>query len=165
MRVEWSVIFFFIGLFMMISALEQNGVIEYLAVNMLNLANNNLFVMCMVVLFGSAVLSAVLDNIPFVITMVPLMKLCFAPIAASMGITDPSIIHSQIAEPLWWALAMGACLGGNGTLIGASANVVMSQICHRNNYHVSFLLFSKYGVAFMAQSVAISAIYLWLRYF
>jgi Na+/H+ antiporter NhaD/arsenite permease-like protein len=165
MRVEWSVIFFFIGLFMMISALEQNGVIEYLAVNMLNLANNNLFVMCMVVLFGSAVLSAVLDNIPFVITMVPLMKLCFAPIASSMGITDPSIIHSQIAEPLWWALAMGACLGGNGTLIGASANVVMSQICHRNNYHVSFLLFSKYGVAFMAQSVAISAIYLWLRYF
>lgn len=165
MRVEWAVIFFFIGLFMMISALEHNGVIEYLAVGMLGLANNNLFILCMVVLFGSAILSAVLDNIPFVITMVPLMKLCFAPIASSMGITDPAIVHSQIAEPLWWALAMGACLGGNGTLIGASANVVMSQICHRNNYKIGFLLFSKYGVAFMAQSVMISAIYLWLRYF
>ncbi len=165
MRVEWSVIFFFIGLFMMIAALEHNGVIEYLAVNMLDMANNNLFVMCMVVLLGSALLSAVLDNIPFVITMVPLMKLCFAPIASSMGISDPALIHSQIAEPLWWALAMGACLGGNGTLVGASANVVMSQICHRNKYRVSFLMFSKYGAAFMAQSVALSAIYLWLRYF
>lgn len=165
MKVEWSVIFFFIGLFMMISGLEHNGVIDYLATNMLSLANNNLFVLCMVVLVGSAVLSAILDNIPFVITMVPLMKLCFASIAVSMGITDPAMIHTQIAAPLWWSLALGACLGGNGTLIGASANVVMAQICHRNKYKVSFFLFSRYGVAFMVQSVAISAVYLWLRYF
>jgi Na+/H+ antiporter NhaD/arsenite permease-like protein len=165
MKVEWAVIFFFIGLFMMIAGLEKNGVIDYLANNMLSLANNNLFALCMVVLVGSAVLSAILDNIPFVITMVPLMKLCFGPIAVSMGITDAAVIQQQIAAPLWWSLALGACLGGNGTLIGASANVVMSQICHRNNYKVGFVLFSKYGVAFMFQSVLISALYLWLRYF
>ncbi|MFI4912542.1 MAG: SLC13 family permease [Sedimentisphaeraceae bacterium JB056] len=165
MKVEWAVIFFFIGLFMMIAGLEKNGVIDYLAHNMLSLANNNLFALCMVVLVGSAILSAILDNIPFVITMVPLMKLCFGPIADGMGITDPAMIHAQIAAPLWWSLALGACLGGNGTLIGASANVVMSQICHRNNYKVGFFLFSKYGAAFMFQSVLISAVYLWLRYF
>jgi len=165
MKVEWAVIFFFIGLFMMIAGLEKNGVIDYLAHNMLGLANNNLFALCMVVLVGSAILSAVLDNIPFVIAMVPLMKLCFGPIADDMGITDPAMIHAQIAAPLWWSLALGACLGGNGTLIGASANVVTSQICHRNKYPVSFMLFTKYGAGFMVQSVIISAVYIWLRYF
>ncbi len=165
MKVEWSVIFFFIGLFMMIAALEKNGIIDYLARNMLGLAHKNLFALCIVVLVGSAILSAILDNIPFVITMVPLLKLCFAPIAESLGISDPALIHTQIAAPLWWSLALGACLGGNGTIIGASANVVMSQICHRNKYPVSFLLFSKYGAGFMAQSVLISAVYIWFRYF
>ncbi|MGE4285817.1 MAG: SLC13 family permease [Phycisphaerae bacterium] len=165
MKVEWAVIFFFIGLFMMISGLEHNGVIEWLSVNMLNIAGNNLFVLCMVVLIGSAVLSAVLDNIPFVITMVPLLKLCFPELATQLGITDPALIHQQIAAPLWWSLAMGACLGGNGTLIGASANVVMSQICHRNKIHISFLKFTKYGAGFMLQSVVLSGVYIWLRYF
>jgi Na+/H+ antiporter NhaD/arsenite permease-like protein len=165
MKVEWAVIFFFIGLFMMIAGLEKNGVIDYLAHSMLSLANNNLFALCMVVLIGSAVFSAVLDNIPFVIAMVPLMKLCFGPIADTLGITDPVAIHAQIAEPLWWSLALGACLGGNGTLIGASANVVATQICHRNKYPVSFFTFTKYGAGFMVQSVAISAVYIWVRYF
>ena len=165
MEVEWSVIFFFIGLFMMISGLEHNGVIEWLAKSMLDLAGNNLFVLCMVVLVGSAFLSAILDNIPFVITMVPLLKLCFGPIAAGMGISDPALIHTQIAEPLWWSLAMGACLGGNGTLIGASANVVMAQICQKNKYNISFLRFTKYGAAFMVQSIIICGLYIWMRYF
>lgn len=165
MEVEWSVIFFFIGLFMMIAALEANGVIEKLAKGLLSVGNGNLLLLCIAVLWGSAVFSSILDNIPFVITMVPMLKYCIGPIAATMGVTDPLIIQKTIAEPLWWSLALGACLGGNGTLIGASANVVTAHICERNKYPIGFMLFSKYGFAFMICSIAICTVYLWLRYF
>jgi len=165
MEVEWSVIFFFIGLFMMIAALEANGVIEILANSLLSVGKGNLLLLCIAVLWGSAVFSSILDNIPFVITMVPMLKYCIAPIAAAMGVTDPAVIQKTIAEPLWWSLALGACLGGNGTLIGASANVVTAHICERNKYPIGFMLFSKYGFLFMLCSIAISTVYLWLRYF
>ena len=154
-----------IGLFMIIASLEHNGVIEWLADSMLKIAGDNILLLCGIVLVGSAMFSMVLDNIPFVITMVPLLKLCFAPIAQSLGITDPEIIRTTVAEPLWWSLALGACLGGNGTLIGASANVVMAKICEKNKYKISFLTFSRYGLPFTVQAIAISMIYIWLRYF
>ena len=165
MEVEWGVIFFFIGLFMMISAMEHNGVIRWLGQEALKLGGNNLFLMCVIILWGSAIFSSVLDNIPFVITMVPLIKYCIPMMAHTAGVTDAAMIHTTIAEPMWWSLALGACLGGNGTLIGASANVVMSHICERNKYPVSFMLFSKYGIGFMVQSMIICTIYIWLRYF
>jgi Na+/H+ antiporter NhaD/arsenite permease-like protein len=165
MEVEWSVIFFFIGLFMMISGMEHCGVLERLAGAMLKAGGSNVFVMCMIVLWGSAILSAVLDNIPFVITMVPLLKYCIPVMAKTAGVTDPIVIQATIAEPIWWSLALGACLGGNGTLIGASANVVMAHVCERNKYPISFMKFTKYGVVFMIQSIIICTIYLWLRYF
>jgi Na+/H+ antiporter NhaD/arsenite permease-like protein len=165
MRVEWAVIFFFIGLFIMVAALEDTGVINWIAHHLLAVAGHNLFLMCIVVLWSSAVLSAVLDNIPFVIAMVPLLKLSFTTIAQNMGIVDPIVIQHTIAEPLWWSLALGVCLGGNGTLIGASANVVSAQICDKNKYHISFWEFTKMGFPLMIQSVIISMIYIWLRFF
>ena len=165
MSVEWGVIFFFIGLFMMISALEYNGILEFLAKSMLRIGGKNLFVLCLIVLWGSALFSSLLDNIPFVITMVPMIKYFIPELAKTTGITDPSLIQTMIAQPLWWSLALGACLGGNGTLIGASANVVASRICEKNKYPISFMLYTKYGFALMIQSMLISTIYIWLRYF
>jgi Na+/H+ antiporter NhaD/arsenite permease-like protein len=165
MQVEWSVIFFFIGLFMMISALVHTGVIAWVAGHLLRVAGHNLLLLCMVILWASALLSSVLDNIPFVMVVIPLLKLSFSTVAAQLGITDPHLIQTTIAEPLWWSLSLGVCLGGNGTLIGASANVVAVRICERNGYHISFSRFSKYGVAFTFQALLICSLYIWLRYF
>ncbi|MBU1894747.1 MAG: hypothetical protein KJ983_02895, partial [Candidatus Omnitrophica bacterium] len=105
----------------------------------------------------SALFSAVFDNVPFVLAMIPLVK----------NIIDMSGINSVggSADSLWWALALGACLGGNCTLVGASANVVVSKISQKNRYPITFGKFSKYGMPFMIQSVIISLLYVWLRYF
>ncbi|MFH1847371.1 MAG: ArsB/NhaD family transporter [Candidatus Omnitrophota bacterium] len=165
MKVEWGVIFFFIGIFMIISALEVNGVMAWMGEYIISLAGNNLFYVCIVVLWGSALISAVMDNIPFVITMIPLVKHFIVFFSKNAGISDPVLINLHIAQPLWWALALGACLGGNGTLIGASANIVMARISEKNNYPISFGKFFKYGFGFMAQAMIICAVYIWLRYF
>ncbi|MFH1665103.1 MAG: ArsB/NhaD family transporter [Candidatus Omnitrophota bacterium] len=165
MRVEWGVIFFFIGMFMMISALEVNGVTSWIGYKILDAAGNNLFLVCVLVLWGSAVFSSILDNIPFVITMVPLVRHFVVYFSQSSGITDPAVIQAQIAHPLWWALALGACLGGNGTLIGASANIVMARISERNGYTIGFGRFFRYGAVFVVQSMLICTGYIWLRYF
>lgn len=165
MQVEWGVIFFFIGMFMMIASLEVNGVIELIGRGILGFAGNNFFLVAIIILWGSAIFSSILDNIPFVITMIPLINQIIVSFSAKMGITDPAMIHLKVAQPLWWALALGACLGGNGTLIGASANIVMAKISERNKYHISFGKFFKYGFGFMIQSIILATIYLWLRYF
>jgi Na+/H+ antiporter NhaD/arsenite permease-like protein len=153
--VEWDAILFFIGLFIMIGALEHNGVIERLAKLMLGICGDNMFLTAVIVLCGSAFFSAILDNIPFVIAMTPLVQKL---ISHSGG--EPTGVH-----PLFWALALGACLGGNGTLIGASANVVASKIGSRNGYPITFGTFLKYGVPFTLQSLMIAVLYMWLRYF
>ncbi len=165
MQVEWGVIFFFIGLFMMTACLEVNGVISLLANSVLKFTGHHLLMTCIVILWGSAILSAVIDNIPFVMAMVPVIKMLIGPMAAAAAITDPAMINLKVAQPLWWSLAMGACLGGNGTLIGASANVVSVRISEKNKYPISFMKFTKYGFFFMIQSIIICTIYIWLRYF
>ncbi len=165
MRVEWGVIFFFIGMFMMIAALEVNGVMSWIGYHIIHLAGKNLFLVCIIVLWGSALFSSILDNIPFVITMVPIVRQFVIYFAQTSGIADPMVVQMQIAQPLWWSLALGACLGGNGTLIGASANIVMARISEKNNYPISFMRFFKYGFGFMVQSMVICTIYIWLRYF
>lgn len=153
--VEWDAILFFIGLFIMIGALEHNGVIEHLAKFMLEMCGTNMLLTAIIVLCGSAFLSAILDNIPFVIAMTPLVqKLIVSSGGAEHG-----------THPLFWALALGACLGGNGTLIGASANVVASKIGERNGYPITFLSYLKYGIPFTIQTVIIAVIYMWIRYF
>lgn len=165
MSVEWGVIFFFIGLFMIVAALEHNGVIGFLTEGVIKIAGMNLFLLCVVILVGSALFSAILDNIPFVITMVPIIKDLIIQFSAYQGITNPEIIQHQIAYPLWWSLALGACLGGNGTLIGASANIIVSKIGAKNKAPISFMHFSKYGFPFMVQSILISLIYIWIKFF
>lgn len=165
MKVEWGVIFFFIGLFMLVAGLEHNGVIELLAGGIIKSAGANMLVLCLVILVGSAFISSILDNIPFVMTMIPLVKELITYLSGHYAITNPALIQAQIAQPLWWSLALGACLGGNGTLIGASANVVASKISERNHHPITFFRFFKYGFPLMIQSIIICAIYLWLRYF
>jgi Na+/H+ antiporter NhaD/arsenite permease-like protein len=165
MRVEWGVILFFIGMFMMIAALDVNGVIASVGESVLRIAGNNLFLVCVIVLWSSAIFSSVLDNIPFVIVMIPLIRHFVTYFSHSVGIVDPHAMHMQVEQPLWWALALGACLGGNGTLIGSSANIVMSRISEKNGYHISFMKFFKYGSVFMLQAMILCTAYIWLRYF
>ncbi|MCU0856895.1 MAG: ArsB/NhaD family transporter [Pontiellaceae bacterium] len=153
--VEWDAILFFIGLFIVIGALEHNGVIDLMADAMLKFCGDNLLLTTMVILWGSAFLSAVLDNIPFVIVMLPLLQKMIVENGGS----------PTGDNPLFWALALGACLGGNGTIIGASANVVVAKIGERNGYHITFWQFMKWGMPLMVQSIFIAMLYLWIRYF
>ena len=164
-HVEWNTILFFAGLFMMISALEHHQVFEAMGEFILHICGGNLMATALTILWFSAIASAIVDNIPLVMAMIPLVKGIIPVFAQSMGIDDPALIHNQIAEPLLWSLALGACLGGNGTLVGASANVVIAQVANRNNCKISFMGFTKYGFPFMIASLLIAHLYLYLRYF
>ena len=163
MEVEWKTIFFFIGLFVLVGALVKVGAIRSLADQIVNTARGNLGATTFVVLWGSAVLSAVVDNIPYVAAMSPLI----VDLARSLHpeIHDyVTLVHQPDILPLWWALALGACLGGNGTLIGASANVVVVDCARRAGYRITFAQFMAFGLPVMLGSMAISTVYLWLRF-
>ena len=164
-KVEWNTILFFCGLFMMVGALEIDGVFTLLGEHMVSLTRGNFALTMMIILWGSAILSAIIDNIPLVISMIPLINSIVPVFARQMGIeADTEAIRAQISEPLFWSLALGACLGGNGTLIGASANVVISQIARKNRYKLTFKDFTCYGAPLMLISTFLSMIYLYLRY-
>lgn len=176
-KVEWTTILFFCGLFMVIGALEINGVFTKLGELMVQATNGNFALTMMVILWAGAILSAVVDNIPLVIAMIPLINSIIPVFAKNMyGIdvpadyltqvnyTLPQEVMLHIREPLFWSLALGACLGGNGTLIGASANVVICQIARKNRYSMTFGNFTAYGAPIMLVSVLISSIYLYIRY-
>lgn len=150
-QVEWTTIFFFIGLFVLVGGLEVNGIIEWLAARAMELTDGDPTATTMTVLSMSAIMSAFVDNIPFVATMIPLIKNMEA-----MGYANP--------EPLWWALSMGACLGGNGTVIGASANVVALAMARKHGFAVSFFGFMRVAFPLMLLSIAMSALYLWWRF-
>ncbi|MDD5597273.1 MAG: ArsB/NhaD family transporter [Victivallaceae bacterium] len=165
-KVEWATILFFTGLFMLIGALEINGVFELFGQVILNLTRGNLLLTVIVILWFSACFSAIVDNIPLVIAMIPLINSIIPVFAKQMGLEGAEeIIRSQIQAPLLWALALGACLGGNGTLIGASANVVVVQIARRNKYKISFWQFTRYGFPMMVLSLLLASAYIYLRYF
>ncbi|NBI05539.1 SLC13 family permease [Senegalia massiliensis] len=151
LEVEWSTIFFFAGLFVLVGGLEKVGVIEFLAKEVLNLTKGNLMLTTLMILWVSALASAFIDNIPFVATMIPLIK----SIGSMSGIA---------IGPLWWALALGACLGGNGSLVGASANVIVAGFLQKTDHKLSFVKFLKVGFPIMIVSVIISSIYLVLFY-
>ncbi|MBS1371364.1 MAG: ArsB/NhaD family transporter [Lentisphaeria bacterium] len=163
-KVEWGTIMFFCGLFMMVGALEHNHVFSILGQYMVDLTKGNFALTMMVILWGGALLSAIIDNIPLVIAMIPLINSIIPVFAKQMGLEGAEEISQHISQPLFWALALGACLGGNGTLIGASANVVISQIARKNNYPLTFWRFTKYGFPMMLLSLVISSAYLYLRY-
>ena len=165
-KVEWSTILFFCGLFMLVGALEENGLFELLGHKVVGLTAGNLMLTCIVILWFSAIFSAFLDNIPMVISTIPIIKTIIPIFAVEQGL-DPASSETLtlIAEPLYWSLALGACLGGNGTIIGASANVVVTQIAHRNNYALSFFDFFRLGFPIMILSVIAATGYIYLRYF
>jgi Na+/H+ antiporter NhaD/arsenite permease-like protein len=165
-KLEWNTILFFIGLFMLVGALEENGLFSLMGKQVMALTQGNLLVTALAVLWFSAIASAFLDNIPLVISFIPILETIIPEFAGLRGL-DPHSAETlrTISEPLYWALALGACLGGNGTIIGASANVVVAQIARRNRYHLSFFDFSSYGFPILFLSIGISTLYIWLRYF
>lgn len=152
--VEWITIFFFAGLFVVVYGVEKGGLLHLLAEKTLVLTGGSLSGTGYVVLWASAVLSAIVDNIPFVATMIPLIK----NMAPAFGGADK-------IEPLWWCLSLGACLGGNGTLIGASANLTVAGIGDREGVPFSFIKYTLYAFPMMLVSVAIAHVYVWWRYF
>jgi len=153
-EVEWITIFFFIGLFVVVGAVERSGVIAWLAEQLTHATGGDLKRTAIGVLWLSAIASAIIDNIPFVATMIPLLK----DIAHNFG------GHAAI-DPVWWSLALGACLGGNGTLIGASANLVVAGMAEKAGVRFSFLKFTLLGFPMMLGSVAICHFYILWRYF
>jgi Na+/H+ antiporter NhaD/arsenite permease-like protein len=162
--VEWKTIFFFIGLFILVGGLVKVGAIAALADQLVHLTQGNLAATTFLVLWGSAVLSAIVDNIPYVAAMNPLI----VDLARSLhpDVSDyTSLVHMPDIIPLWWALALGACLGGNGTLIGATANVVVVDIARRAGYTISFVRFLALGLPVMFGSILLSHLYLWIRFF
>jgi Na+/H+ antiporter NhaD/arsenite permease-like protein len=162
-EVEWPTIFFFIGLFVMVGAVVKVGLISWLSSQMLRLTQGNLFATSMLVLWFSAVASAIVDNIPYVATMNPLI----IDMAQQIWPHETGLQLLQHADlmPIWWSLALGACLGGNATAIGASANVIVVGFAEKAGRPISFLRFMAYGVPITILSVAISTLYIWIRYY
>lgn len=149
-EVEWTTILFFAGLFIVVGGLDETGVIGQLAQLVIDMTKGHAIMTMMVLLWASALLSSVLDNIPFVATLIPLVL--------ALGESGIDV------TPLWWAISLGACLGGNGTLIGASANVVLSGISGKHGYPISFKEYTKVGFPVMIMSVVLAMIYLLIRY-
>ncbi len=150
--VEWQTLLFFAGLFIMVGGLVSLGVIEAVGKTAIQAVGSNYFGAGVGLLFGSAIFSGIVDNIPYVATLAPLVN---------------DLVHAggAPAEPLWWALTLGADLGGNATAVGASANVVVLGIAMRNGHPISFWTFTKYGLIVTAVTVSLCLPYLWLRYF
>lgn len=149
-NVEWTTLSFFAGLFVIVGALAETGIIGMLANGLIDATGGNVFITMLVLLIGSAVISSFLDNIPFVATMIPIL---LAMESTGMDVT-----------PLWWAVSLGACLGGNGTLIGASANVVLSDISKKHGYEITFAKFFKTGFPIMLLTILIAGVYLVVRF-
>ena len=152
-NVEWTTIFFFIGLFIVVYGLESTGLLDKLAHEVLMLTGGDMTITAMSVLWVSAIASALVDNIPFVATMIPLIK----GMAGAMG-------GSENLMPLWWSLALGSCLGGNGSLVGASANLIVAGFAERSGHQIHFLRFMLMAFPMMLLSIAISSVYVYFRF-
>lgn len=152
--VDWITIFFFIGLFMIVESLVETGFIDIIAGSVINITHGEPRATSMVVLWISGIFSAIIDNVPFVAAMIPMIE------KLSVYIVDPAKVH-----PLWWSLSLGTCLGGNGTLIGASANIVAVGIANHSGLNISFKDFTKVGAIFTLNSMLLSTLYIWFRYY
>jgi Na+/H+ antiporter NhaD/arsenite permease-like protein len=148
--IEWNTLFFFVGLFMLIEAVVHVGIIGGIADALADAAGGNLTIATMGILWFSAVASAIVDNIPYTATAIPIVERLIA------GGLDGDV--------LWWALALGACLGGNLTIVGASANIVVANLAARDGHPITFMQFFRYGLGVVVASLAISTVYLWFRY-
>jgi Na+/H+ antiporter NhaD/arsenite permease-like protein len=151
--VEWITLFFFMGLFIVVAGVERAGLLRLLAEKVLGWTGGDLALTTVTILWVSAILSAIVDNIPFVVTMVPLIE----SLAPGMG-------GREAIEPLWWALSLGACLGGNGTLIGASANLTVAGLAERQGIPFRFMTYTRQAFPLTLLSIALAHVYLYLRY-
>lgn len=149
--VEWSTIFFFIALFILVGGLEEIGVLDYLAQKIFDYTKGDMVITAILILWVSAIASAFLDNIPFVATMIPL-------------IVNLQELGGMDVSTLWWALSLGACLGGNGTIFGASSNVIVSGMLQKKGYRMSFIYYLKFAFPLMIVSIIISTVYLYVFY-
>ncbi len=152
-EVEWTTIFFFIGLFIVVYGVETTGLLQMVANHLLEMTGGDLTNTVMVILWVSAVASAVIDNIPFVATMIPLIENMSSSFGGAEGL-----------KPLWWSLALGSCLGGNGSLIGASANLIVAGFAERSGQPIRFLPFMLMAFPLMLLSILVSTLYVYLRY-
>ncbi|WP_297137138.1 ArsB/NhaD family transporter [Terrisporobacter sp.] len=148
--IEWTTILFFVGLFVVVGGLSQSGVIHNMAMFLIDITNGNMTLTVLLILWISAIVSSFLDNIPFVATLIPLILTM-----QTQGID---------VTPLWWATSLGACLGGNGTLIGASANVVLANIGEKHGYEITFKKYFSVGFPIMILTVILSTVYLLIRF-
>lgn len=153
-EVEWVTIFFFIGLFIVVTGIEHAGLLQILADKVLAATGGDLAVTSIAVLWIAAVASAIVDNIPFVATMIPMIE--------SMA---PTFGGAENLMPLWWSLALGACLGGNGSLVGASANLIVAGFAERAGHRISFTRFMAAAFPLMLLSIIVATAYIYLRYF
>lgn len=151
-EIDWHTLFFFIGMFIMISGLESTGVIKELLMIITSTSGDKVILLSMIILWGSALLTFITSSVPFVIAMLPVIK----------GLAAHGV---QPIEPLWWALALGACLGGNGTLIGAAANMVIAGVSTKSGHKIGFWTFTKKGMPITIISLILSSLYIWIRYF
>ena len=149
-EVEWTTIVFFMSLFVVVGGLERTGVIHSISSWLISATEGHYILTMLVLLWASALLSSVLDNIPFVATLIPLVLTM-----QQQGMN---------VEAFWWAISLGACLGGNGTMIGASANVVLSDIANKHGYPITFKSYLRVGFPFMLMSVGIATVFLLVRY-
>ena len=152
-EIEWQTIFFFIGLFILVYGLGTTGLMEDVAQDLLKLTGGNTTVTAISLLWASAVASAFVDNIPYVATMIPLIK----NMSASLG-------GPQALVPIWWSLSLGSCLGGNGTLVGSSSNLIIASFAERTGRPIRFLPFMLMAFPLMLLSLLISTVYVYLRY-
>ena len=150
-KIECGTIFFFIGLFIAVGALIETGIIKQIALYCFEITKGEVLETSLLVLWLSAIISAFLDNIPFVATMIPLIF-----DMGNMGIVN--------LEPIWWSLALGACLGGNGTIIGASANLIVAAMAAEKGHNISFVKYLKVGFPVMLLTILISTSYVYLRF-
>lgn len=150
--VEWNTIFFFIGLFIIIGGVEASGGIKLMAEWIIQVTQGSQTATSMIILWASGIISGIIDNIPYTATMSPML----VEIQKTMG--------SDYTYPLWWALSLGACLGGNLTIIGAAANVIVSENANKEGHPIAFVRFMKYGIMVVTISLIISTIYLYIRF-
>ena len=151
--VDWTTIFFFVGLFVIVYGLEVTGILSWLGLKFVEVTNGSIEKMVYCILWSSAVLSSAIDNIPFVATMIPMIK--------SM---EEAVGGREMMMPVWWALSLGACFGGNGTLVGASANVVVAGMAAKNGYHIHFMKFLLWSIPVMLLSVAMANVFLYFEF-
>lgn len=165
-EVEWPTIFFFVGLFVVVGGIEEIGLLQMVAERVVALVAGDVLLAALALLWFAGITSAIVDNIPAVATLIPLTfavsRLLFPDLA---GLGDAELAAHPDVAPLWWSLALGACLGGNGTLVGASANVVAVGIAERRGEPIGFWGFTRIGAPFALVSLIVASVYVWLRYF